>query len=249
MVTNGKKENCGFADEIVSYIYDESGEPERRKFETHLIDCSVCTDEFAAISNARFSVFEWQKEEFADLTTPDIVIPYAPKRPTVANENAAVGFFAGLRGLLSFPTLPVAVAAVLVVCLGVGLVAVNYVNDNVEQVFEVIAPPAEPQIERAAAPPENPSTESEKRREIVASTTASTKSNSPDTKPLKVIAKNRRPRIEKPLTANNTKKLVNDLAVQKQAQQARKAPVLSETEETDDRSLRLADLFDGDGGR
>ena len=68
-----------------------------------------------------------------------------------------------------------------------------------------------------------------------------------DTNPVKVVTENRKNRIVKPLTAN-TKKLVNDLAVQKRTQQARKAPVLSETDETDDRSLRLTDLFD-DGGR
>ena len=54
MLNNGKKQECGFADDIVGYIYDEIGQAERRKFESHLVGCMACTDEFAGISNARF---------------------------------------------------------------------------------------------------------------------------------------------------------------------------------------------------
>ena len=116
MLTNGNNANCGFADEIVSYIYDESGEVERRKFETHLAGCSTCTDEFAAISNARFSVFEWQKEEFAQLPTPKIVIPYA--RDAVRDQADSPGFFASLGAFLTFPRFAAAAGAIV---LGVGL--------------------------------------------------------------------------------------------------------------------------------
>ena len=97
MLNNENEKSCGFADEIVTYIYGEISETERSKFEMHLVDCMSCTDEFAGISNARFAIFEWQKEEFAHLSTPEIVIPYTAK-PKPAE---AIGFFAGLRGLLT----------------------------------------------------------------------------------------------------------------------------------------------------
>ena len=247
MLTNGNKVDCGFADEIVSYIYDETGEAERRKFETHLTGCVTCTDEFAVISNARFSVFEWQKEEFAHLSTPDIVIPYAVEQLTVAVKDKPAGFISELRGFLSLVGRPMTAAAVLAVCVGLGFVAMNYIGGGEQAANDGNVPPIVPQIERVAAPLGNPSSESEKHNEIVIAAQVPISSKARDTNPVKVVTENRKNRIVKPLTAN-TKKLVNDLAVQKQTQQARKAPVLSETDETDDRSLRLTDLFD-DGGR
>ncbi|MEQ1924176.1 MAG: hypothetical protein ABL952_16870, partial [Pyrinomonadaceae bacterium] len=125
MLDNCNKNGCKFTDEIVSYMYDEIGEPERTKFEEHLLDCTVCTDEFAGISNARFSVFEWRKEEFAHLPTPNIVIPYGDPAP-------AIGFFAGLRDLLTLSGWPAAatVAAGLIVSIGLGFAAINYLGGD-----------------------------------------------------------------------------------------------------------------------
>lgn len=58
MLDNENKYLCGFADEIVAYMYDEIAQPARTKFEDHLLDCPSCTDEFAGISTARLAMFE-----------------------------------------------------------------------------------------------------------------------------------------------------------------------------------------------
>ena len=67
--------NCEFAESIVTYMYGELPIGEQEDFEAHLKDCQLCIDEFAVISEARFSVYQWQRSEFAPLETPEIRIP------------------------------------------------------------------------------------------------------------------------------------------------------------------------------
>lgn len=127
MVTTSKKE-CPFEDEIVSYMYGEIDGIERDEFETHLAKCMTCTDDFAAVSNARFSVFEWRKEEFDALATPHIVIPELAKPPIASGVES--GWFGSLAGLLAFARSPMAVAAALLVCIGIGFTAITYVTGS-----------------------------------------------------------------------------------------------------------------------
>lgn len=246
MLTNGNNANCGFADEIVSYIYDESGEPERRKFETHLAGCSVCTDEFAAISNARFSVFEWQKEEFAHLSTPQIVIPYTPAKSLA--EDSSAGIFAGLRALLTFPTFGFAAAGI-VVCLGLGFLGINYIDDRPVadvSVDEQIAPPANLPANLPVVPPpaEITAVDEPKIRRDTATKTVKDVPPSPSIQSART-SDNRRPKLNRPLTADTRKPL--DKAVNPNSAQMRERPVLSNFDDNDDKSLRLTDLFE-DGG-
>jgi len=95
---------CEFAAEIVSYIYNENTFVEGQLFEKHLGECTFCVEEFAAISEARFDIYEWHKEAFVPLSTPEIVIPY----PVRSIEN--VGLLAGFREFLtgSWPSLAAA---------------------------------------------------------------------------------------------------------------------------------------------
>ena len=71
-----KNPGCKFHADIVPYMYGEMSAAESSAFETHLIDCGVCTDEFAAVSNARYEVYDWKKTEFEPLATPVFTIPY-----------------------------------------------------------------------------------------------------------------------------------------------------------------------------
>ena len=70
------EKTCVHGVEIVSYLYDEMPEPGRKVFESHLLNCTACTDEFAGLSLARLDVYEWNSHEFAALPTPFIAIPY-----------------------------------------------------------------------------------------------------------------------------------------------------------------------------
>ena len=242
MLNNGNKKECGFADDIVAYIYDEIGSAERRKFESHLAGCTACTDEFAGISNARFSVFEWRKEEFAHLSTLEIVIPYAAKNRAV--ETA--GFFAGLCDLLTLSgwSSAVMVAGTVVICIGLGFVAMNFVGSNQqvsenkktvvnEQIAPPVIPPGQQNVTVAQAP----------QKELTPNSTtlpALAKSvPSRNIRPERASIQVRRVR-EKNLTAST-------LPVQPSNQQKRKTPALTAYDDEDDKSLRLADLFDEGG--
>ena len=239
MLNNGNKKECGFSDEIVAYIYDEIGENERRKFESHLAGCTVCTDEFAGISNARFSVFEWRREEFAHLPTPEIVIPYAVKK----REAATMGFFAGLRDLLTLSGFSSAalVAGAVVICIGLGYVAMNYVGST-QQVAEskkpvgsepVVAPVVSPNQQNVAVAPAP-------QKQLTPITASAKPSPSREIRPIRASLNNHRIRYNKNLTAST--QVQQPVTLQK-----RKLPALTAFDDEDDKSLRLADLFDEGG--
>jgi hypothetical protein len=61
---------CKFSADIVPYMYGEMAVTESSAFESHLLDCGACTDEFALVSNARYEVYDWKKLEFDPLPTP-----------------------------------------------------------------------------------------------------------------------------------------------------------------------------------
>lgn len=69
-----KVSECKFSFDIVPYMYGEMSRSETSAFESHLPECTICTDEFASISNARYEVYDWKKLEFDPLATPQIKI-------------------------------------------------------------------------------------------------------------------------------------------------------------------------------
>lgn len=244
MVNNGNK-NCGFEDAMVSYMYDEIDAAERRKFETHLVDCSVCTEEFAEISGARFSVFEWQKEAFAELPTPEIVIPYAKARRVEVEE---VGFFAGLRGLFGGYGIPVSAMAAILIWFGIGFAVFTAMNrgdnDVIADVVPIVAEQPKAQQNVIA---EKPAVKDEpivagKRDTVAMDVAKETEPTQRETKSVKAVVESKRSRPQKQLTAETVSPNRRDQRT------AKKAPALSNFEETDDRSLRLTDLFDDEIG-
>lgn len=241
MLNNGNNKNCGFDDLMVSYIYDEITTADRRKFESHLVDCSVCTEEFAEISGARFSVFEWQKEAFAELPTPEIVIPYAKSRRVESEES---GFFAGLRGLLGGFGMPVTVGAAVLICLGIGFAALTLTRGDEQVAANVVV---EQPKSQQNVPAEKPVVKDEPvitgKGEVVASDVAKTSEpTSREIKPVKAVVESKRSRPARQLTAETNPQ------IRKDQRPTKKAPALSNFEEADDRSLRLADLFDDEIG-
>ena len=53
---------CERADDLVSVLYGEASETERREFELHMKQCGSCRAEFAAFALVRESVGEWRDE-------------------------------------------------------------------------------------------------------------------------------------------------------------------------------------------
>lgn len=235
MLDNCNKNGCKFTDEIVSYMYDEIGEPERSKFEQHLMDCTVCTDEFAGISNARFSMYEWRKEEFAHLPTPNIVIPYHEK-------VEAIGFFAGLRDLLTLSGWPAAatVAAGLIVSIGLGFAAVNYLGGGLEMASNTSTNIAVPPVVSPDNKVQAPDPVSNENENVVVGNNVDRQA-----RPLRASSSAHRPRIERALTTVSQRP--NSKVVRNPSATTAKAPALTNYDDNDDKSLRLSDLFDEGG--
>lgn len=127
---------CEFASGAVSYMYGEMAAGEQFAFESHLAGCQTCIDEFAAIAEARFSVYEWQKSEFAPLRTPAIRVP-----GTVRPSGAEVSPFARILAIFSFR--PALTAAAIVVVLSFGVLTTWFVDqpDSVARVDDALEEP------------------------------------------------------------------------------------------------------------
>ena len=80
---------CKFSHDIVPYMYGEFPAQKSSVFESHLLDCTECRDEFAAISSARFEVYDWKKLEFDPLPTPRFAIPYSGEAAGVIDRLRA----------------------------------------------------------------------------------------------------------------------------------------------------------------
>lgn len=79
MLDNTQNSTCEFAEELVSYLYDEMNGADKSRFENHLEACEPCRDELAEFSLARASIQEWHDKEFMPLANPAIKIPYPQK--------------------------------------------------------------------------------------------------------------------------------------------------------------------------
>ena len=234
MLENGNKTNCEFTNEIVSYIYDEISVAERVTFEKHLANCRECTNEFADISHARLGVYEWQREEFAGLRTPEIVIPYR-----VNVEEVSSGWFEEVRAWLSLVNIPAAVAAALIVSLGVGFLLMNYLSRDDNSIASNIKSPLP--VGSNDKPILTPSVEIRESDVAISKEPLPINGPSREVRSIKVVEK-RKHVTERLVTAQKaaTPKIDSTLP---------DVPTLSENyEEADDKSLRLSDLFaDGDG--
>ncbi len=189
----------------------------------HLVDCTTCTDEFAAVADSRFFVYEWHKEEFIPMATPQFSIPYAA-------DEARVGILSAVAELFTFSRPAFAMAGIAVV-LVVGLIALTFMRTDDQQIaanVEVPTPSRETSTQ-AVLPPQPAVT-----RTAVEPVTA-------EFSPAKATA---RPRT----AGRSTRKTPANTQRDVQLQQARTAPVLTNDIDIEDDSLRLSDLFDEVGG-
>ncbi len=237
--------DCGSGESIVAYIYDEATPSERRNFEAHLLECAECTDEFAELSNARFSVFEWQKEAFAEIPTPEIVIPYEKTR-----SGSESGFWEAVKAYLGGFAVP-ALAAAILLAAGIGFIAIvltrgdqQLAANTVEPVVNVPQIAVQPSITEVPQVANRPEVASEQRTNSVEREEKNKEiETSPRPSRVATQAKAIKSPTPKPVVARSENRNTQETP--------RKKPVLSDFEESDDKSLRLTDLFDdiGAGGR
>jgi hypothetical protein len=121
---------CGRAEQLVNYLYGESGAAERAGFEQHLTSCAACRDELQAFGQVREAVGAWRAELLtaAPTVTAAAVSPAdATRRDVVSTQSrrsawgALREFFALSPAWLRFG----AVAASLVVCALAALAVAN----------------------------------------------------------------------------------------------------------------------------
>ena len=226
---NGDNNTCPLTNEIVSYMYGELGGKAEYDFETHLADCTVCTDEFAAVSDPRFSVFEWKREAFDPLPTPSFQLPYEAPVPTIDT-----GLIAAVKAWGQGLRVPLAVAAAVILVIGIGLIVFVTIGKKEESVAvsetkEVIQPSVK--LDEPAATLAPPVTDPQ-----------------PNVAEIKRYSK----QTAKPTQTSTVRQKrvfqTPSVVAEKAPSKVQKAPALTAYQDNDDDSLRLAELFDEVGG-
>jgi anti-sigma factor RsiW len=86
--------SCARAEDLVSVLYGEAGESERRDFEVHLKRCASCRAEFNAFTQVRQAVGEWRDEALTGFVSSP-----AATAPVKKSAGAALRQFFGLSPL------------------------------------------------------------------------------------------------------------------------------------------------------
>jgi hypothetical protein len=212
---------------------------EKVRFETHLADCGACTDEFAGLSEARYSVYEWRKLEFASMETPEIVIPYERKTAI----HPAVSWLDSVKALFTFSQGWAAAGAgfaLIAVAATVGLMVLDP-SDSKDDVVRAgnaaVSPSPIRQIDNSnsggtvAKDTPLPAQLDSARKD------SATTDSKPDRRTEAVKASmNTRPVSNDSKSAPDNKKPANPAN--------RNVPSLNQYDEAEDDTLRLADIFD-----
>ena len=106
---------CERADDLVSVLYGEAGERERRDFELHMKQCGSCRAEFASFAQVRESIGEWREEALTGF-----VSTHAGTAPVKKSALAALRQFFDLsplwlKGAVGFAAVVFCVLAALAV--------------------------------------------------------------------------------------------------------------------------------------
>lgn len=74
---NGKDNSstCARAEDLISVLYGEASEREKRDFEAHLKQCVGCQAEFAVFAQVRESIGEWREEALSGFVSTPALVP------------------------------------------------------------------------------------------------------------------------------------------------------------------------------
>jgi len=224
---------CKFSGEMVSYMYGELSSDKTSAFERHLLDCSSCTDDFAAISSSRYEVYDWKKLEFDPLETPSFDIPF--------EVTADLSWAQRLRAAFGSWAMPAVSFAAFAIVSVVGATLIWQSSNDVDLVSRAIAP------EPIVAPSKDEAAPAQK--DIATGNTA------PD---VSVASQPNRPappkRIAPKSSDSQPVKAARERSPEAKQTTARKeqksVPMLNEyAEDEEDTSLRLAELLENIGSR
>lgn len=250
---NIHQNSCQYAEELVSYLYDEIGSVEKSRFEAHIISCSSCADELADFSMVRSSIVEWRDAEFTPLAVPEIRLP-APAVSSTRENLASDSLLARFRAIFSLSPAwaGAGAAAALLICAGLFFVAVN-----IQHAPETARVENKEKIEIASSPTrENAAVQTEIAGNV--QTTVAEESSEPPipaAKENKEKSENAPIKVSQTVTAAKSKKPVADKNVRSTKPVSRKSnqspppTLMADEDEFEDNSLRLSDIFRGVGGR
>lgn len=106
---------CERAEELVSVLYGEAGERERRDFEVHMQQCGNCRAEFAAFAQVRESIGEWRDEALAGFVSAHATVPPVRKSALAALRQFFDLSPLWLKGAVGFAAVVFCVLAALAV--------------------------------------------------------------------------------------------------------------------------------------
>lgn len=241
MFSKNHNSSCAFGEQIVTYIYDEANAKERKEFESHLMNCLPCADEIAGFGLVRSSINQWRKEEFFALESPALQIPVTLTQTVKSGKLSWIDEF---RKLFSFSPAWVGGFAALLICLG--LVWLFFGNSKNEMIAEVPPIVEEKPIEQPKEENAFVKSQDEKPVEIPQNVKqVEQKTVAPKNQTIKAVnmpkLKSVRPKMDGATAENKNKK--------SNTNQKKDAPTLVEMSEEDDKSLRLAELFDEIGSK
>ncbi|HLM59354.1 MAG TPA: hypothetical protein VK308_00995 [Pyrinomonadaceae bacterium] len=238
--------SCAFADDIVEYFYGESEVKEKSKFDAHLESCSSCADELAAFGFVRASVLEWRDADFSTLELPNFNVA-VEELSTVETTGQRRDWFAEIKKLFVFqPALATAALAFLVACAGFALFALNFSKmENVAEIdrYDAQKLGASPTIEKVVLPPAVNSPE--KPPEIKDKTMTPEFVRQPAAAPVKSAIKvsNRAEEASSPVRENRENKDTR-IRDKKSSPKKTQIPDSTDIDEDEDKTIRLADLFE-----
>lgn len=241
-----KSSPCECTAEMISYLYDEASATERDQFESHLLECLDCSDEFAELSNSRFSVFEWQKLDFMPLPTPNFSLPFE-KTVIAVQSGHQESIFSAIGSLLAFNWRLAAAVGGLIVFVGLGLlIGSKYLGQDALQTADE-RPGSEITVPSPSVLPV--ASTNDLRSNVVSEVGQSADTRSQVARPARVTTDARRMRHDIASRAKDPKLAVSQ-ALSAPKKRDSKAPTLnSEGDDDDDSSLRLTDLFDSIGSK
>ena len=252
---NHKHSVCAFSEPLISYLYGEIGASEKIEFEAHLKTCADCYNELTEFALARSAVREWRGSEFDTLATPTFEVPFDNVKTHTIEANVSPSWFDGLRQIFSFkPALAMSAFAILIALFGLTLLVSKFnVNNEVagkRDDSNIIKAAVTPTIEKSIEQPQPIAAETSEKSAVrnVPTKIVDKKPVAPKNPVIRVSTpapKYIAPQVVPVRTIQNPNKGNQKSVVAQQT----KVPRLTDAEDEEDNSVRLADLFDEIGTR
>ncbi len=230
---------CKITSDMVPYIYGEMSGRERSAFESHLVACTLCTDEFASISNARYEVYDWKKLEFDPLQTPRFVVPSEK-----SVESSGFGWIEKLRAVFATGWLVPGAALATLAIISVFATVLISSRDNRQDIAEKSDKPKTSAVDSSLVKAETGRTETATTSENRINNDITNDRRERELKPLRIAA----PAQSRERNPVRNSKLTRPQPIEAKQTIARNleksVPRLNEFADDEDTSLRLAELFE-----